>query len=274
MKHNSDNTTKYVIYFVIVVLIAAFISTGYKVVKLIAESTLNNNTANFILVDRDAYLFHIDKKQKRFITVKFPSKGKEFINRSNFSSSVLLGVPVEGVVISSDEKRFAAINNDKGLGFSEAIGIAIGRGIEFRGINQFDILKAYYYYSKAESDEKSFETNENLSSDFRKNDKILKYDSYRDQDLFNDRTSVEIVNSTGIDGLGKRLGDIFKNVGINVVSIKTASDGSTKITSKLKESFIAERIGDMTDFSLTQSGIDALSDVTVIIGKDVGKEIE
>ncbi len=274
MKHNSDSPTKYVLYFVIVVLIAAIISTGYKIVKLISESTLNNNTANFILVDENAYLIHIDKKQKRFVTVKFPSKGGEFVNRSNFSSSVLLGVPVEGVIVSSDKTRFQTIDKEKGLSFTGAINIAIGRGLEFRGMNQFDILKAYYYYTKADSDEKIFESNEKLSGDFRKNDKILKYDLYRDQDLFNDRASVEIVNSTGIDGLGMRLGDIFKNVGINVVSIKSGSSGSTKITTKLDESFIAERIAGMTDFSLSQSGTDALFDVTVVIGKDVGKGIE
>jgi hypothetical protein len=96
------------------------------------------------------------------------------------------------------------------------------------------------------------------------------------QELFTDQTfstenkSVQIVNGTGVPGLGTRLGRQLGNRGLNVISIINADDPTE--TSEIRyfgdKTYTVERLSKMLSTPATPMEKQTLSDIIITIGAD------
>ena len=92
-----------------------------------------------------------------------------------------------------------------------------------------------------------------------------------DTEIANEKTTIEIINGTSVYGLGNRLANLLNNIGADVVLV-TSSDtveDSTKVLYSGDLSYSVKRISGILGVKPTKTSQRDISDVTIIIGKDI-----
>lgn len=262
--------------FLLIVFSLAFLSVSYKVFLLVKNSSFSYKTFNFMLLNHDAYLVHLDRGENKAIIIKFPNKGELLINRSFLSSSILIGLPINGIIIATADRESENLFKDGLVDFNEVIKIIFSGGnFTLQGMNQFDVIKIYLAMEKIPRNDLAVETIDDFGTDFRNNTyPLLSSDIFRDQEIFNDKITIEIINSTGIDGLGVRVADILKTVGYNVISIKTGNDKKSKIISRTDDISQKKRLAEVLGLKSEKSTGQSIADVSVILGEDIKKSLD
>lgn len=84
--------------------------------------------------------------------------------------------------------------------------------------------------------------------------------------------AVEIVNASGVDGLGLITKNILNNLGANVVSISSADDlvPKSQLLSKDKRNYLVSRLSDIFPGISKEENLGSI-DLRIIVGKDFGK---
>ena len=95
-----------------------------------------------------------------------------------------------------------------------------------------------------------------------------KAEEFRDSEIFNEKVTLEIVNSTGVDGLGSKVGFLLSNLGVNVISIRNGEANNTKISVKGKGSQTLGRIEKLFKVKAQADETNSIADITINIGKD------
>lgn len=110
-----------------------------------------------------------------------------------------------------------------------------------------------------------------LPSNEGKIDEIIT-NNFSDKLISDESLNVQIVNSTTISGLGKRLERIILNKGGNVVAITSARkpEHESKIYYYGNKSYTAIKIGKLLEFPVEESTERSVGDVVVVIGGDYG----
>ncbi len=85
--------------------------------------------------------------------------------------------------------------------------------------------------------------------------------------------AVEIVNSSGVEGLGQILKSVVANLGVNIVQISTTEDLEEKSTVFVRErsNFLAETLQRFLKSKLEKNADTGSVDIKIVIGKDFGK---
>ena len=85
--------------------------------------------------------------------------------------------------------------------------------------------------------------------------------------------AVEIIDSSGVEGLGQILKSVVANLGMNIVQISTTEDLEEKSTVFVKErsNFLAEILQSFLKSKLEKNADTGSVDIRVVIGKDFGK---
>lgn len=92
-----------------------------------------------------------------------------------------------------------------------------------------------------------------------------------DPTISNEKVTIEIINGTSVYGLGNRLADLLNNIGADVVLV-TSSDkqeSSTKILYSGDLNYSIKKISKILNVKPIKSSQRDISDVTIIIGKDI-----
>ncbi|SRR5260221_8346272 len=91
-----------------------------------------------------------------------------------------------------------------------------------------------------------------------------------DHALYNEASSVSIVNATGVSGVGNTIAKVLTNIGANVIAVNTSNkiEKSSKITFAGKKQYSQTRISDILGIPLSTFPTPSLSDIMVIIGRD------
>ncbi len=91
-----------------------------------------------------------------------------------------------------------------------------------------------------------------------------------DKTFTSEKLSIQIINGSGISGLGSRLARFITNIGGNVVSVITADNlvKDSTIASDQKDSYTFERLRAILGFSEAQLDKKAISDIIITIGSD------
>lgn len=91
-----------------------------------------------------------------------------------------------------------------------------------------------------------------------------------DELISSENISIQIINASGISGIGKKLGNIFENLGCNVVAVTTSSNEEkiSKIQYFGRKTYTLEKIKKLLGFSTEETPIKKIADITVVLGKD------
>lgn len=92
----------------------------------------------------------------------------------------------------------------------------------------------------------------------------------KDPQIFNESKDVQIINASGISGLGNRLARMIANTGANVVSVKTADSVQTKSVIEYKRSlsYTVSRFQKTLSYKAEQVKPQIVYDIIIIIGTD------
>lgn len=265
MKKKSDNAP-YLKLFILIVLISAFISITYKVFLLVKDRSFRFSTYNIMLVGRDTHIAGFNTQKKQIRVLEFKDSREVFSGNRPLESSIISGIPLDGKVISIKAENFVNSKNDFPA-FGQTLSFLLeDEKYVFYNVNKFDLIKLYFVSKLTAWEDQSFDTIRNLSQDFPK-------EEFYDSEIFNEKISVEIINSTKINGLGGRVGSVLLNLGANVVSIKDGEEPKTQIISKDLNLKTLKRIEKLFDLKATKTESPGIAEITINLGKDSFKEI-
>jgi hypothetical protein len=91
-----------------------------------------------------------------------------------------------------------------------------------------------------------------------------------DPSIVQDDRTISIVNATGVIGLGTKLGRVFSNMGLNVVSVVNgdALKDRSAITYFNTKSYTVNRLSSLLHLDPTENTKQGLSDIILTLGKD------
>lgn len=91
-----------------------------------------------------------------------------------------------------------------------------------------------------------------------------------DELIEKDNQTIQIINGTDIDGLGNRLARLVTNMGGDVIIVATSDAPRKRSTISYidQETYTVERLSKVLGYEIIQAGDDAISDITILIGKD------
>jgi len=224
-----------------------------------------------MLVGRDVHIVGFNIPKKQIHVLEFSRARDLFSRKKTLSASLASGVPLDGMIISIQVANIIDSKNDIPT-FAQTLSFLLeDEKYVFYGVNKFDLIKLYIVSELTSWEDKSFDIIQNLTQDFSE-DQVLASkigEKFRDSEIFNEKTSIEIVNSTEIDGLGGRLGFILSNIGANVISIKDGEESETKIEAKKYDIKILRRIERLVELKAQKEDNTGIADVTINLGKDL-----
>jgi hypothetical protein len=119
----------------------------------------------------------------------------------------------------------------------------------------FDILRLIVIAYK----EPVQSVNKNVSDNF-----------FTDETISSENVSIQIVNASDVSGMGKRLENIFDNLGCNIVAVTTSrrEEKFSKIQYFGRKTYTLEKLEKILDFSVEKIDKEGIADIVVIIGQD------
>ncbi|HVT00794.1 MAG TPA: LytR C-terminal domain-containing protein [Patescibacteria group bacterium] len=266
----SSNVNSYIKYFLLIIIFAAIISVGYRVAANVRNSNFKYNTFNILVLSHDSYLIHLDKENEKIYVYDFKNSTKFLEGKPRSVQGIIVGVPIDAVIESKSktltiDQNFLTSSNFSRLFFNKGDN-------KLDGINKTDLIKVFMLSSKI-SDNDREERNISIKkvADF---DNVDYGNSLYDNDIFADKTSIQIMNDTGINGLGGRVAQMLKNMGYNVVSIDTNSDTKSSIKTENGDTISFRRLVKVFDFPKTGEVGNQIADITLVIAQDREKMFE
>lgn len=95
-------------------------------------------------------------------------------------------------------------------------------------------------------------------------------DIFSDPQILAEDLRIEVVNATGIYGVGNKAAQLFTNMGANVIFVKTADETEKKsvIYYSDKKSYTVSRLEKLLGFTSSKNTKSSISDILVVIGQD------
>lgn len=262
--YKKNNNIFYLKIFFLIFFVTIFISIILKTLFLIRTSKLNQESFSVLVVGKQSTIYRINTNSAKIgvITIKnAPSVRLE----NNLDSSMLLLTPIDAIIQDENDTQ-----KDKYFSPANIFSIITGkRKAKFINMNAFDLMKVGYLSQKTSSDNVSY-------MDINYSDLVkLGYmnddakDLLKNESIINRKLSVEVINATGIDGLGARVAASLESIGYNVVSIKSSdnlkhSEISYFLIPKEYASSISQEFGIPYKLSDQQS----ISDIRIILARD------
>lgn len=244
----------YIKLFLLAVLLAGLLSLSYKTFILARDSSFKYDTFNLLVIKKEPVLFHIDTKNKKMVVRKFVHTDPKSLGRSRIEQTSFLGVLIDGTIVLESENKLLSIESNF-LSEKYAIGLITNKKIKLDNINAFDVIKIYLY-------------SRFISKNNRDYGQGISQEVFPDPSIFREKVSVQVVNASGINGLGSKIGTALRNVGYNVVSIKTEDKRKSQLLSSEDCSISCKRLENA--FSLTsEKGTTNIADITLILGLDI-----
>lgn len=252
----------FIYLFILIFSVALF----RKLIKSFKESTFDSQYFNFLVFDKNnnsARFFSLKGKNKSILEVKTRVEDPSINNLDKLALSANLGIPIDGVIYIDKDNDLE--KNDFSTFIFKHIFL---KNQNIINLNKVDLTKIYYsfLFSKIKKyEDKIFNDNSKWVGRISSS----QLESLRDEVLINKNITVGIDNESGRDGFGSVVANMLKNVGFNVVSVKTEDENLTsKIIINRQDPDTEKRMRRIFDFPVATGNNQALSDVLIIIGKD------
>ncbi len=259
-KKSSESSLRILYLFCGMVLIAIGLSLGYRLFNLMKDSKYDSSH-NFLV----AFTYHND---------------------------------IDFVEINSSQKTFSHLQvrggdtlqeTRKEVGLLPDAEIALGKPFSIKLLSQY-FTDAAWHKNNVTSTlnifdlyRLSFATNHVSPQSITSQEVHVPFDDnlsgsmleqlFLDEAIDQDNKTISIVNAAGVPGLGTRLERALSHIGMNIISVRNAD--SIQSTSSIEyygeKGYTVERLQDLLSLPLTQSSSQSISDIIIIVGKDMNQ---
>ena len=260
MKEGSRNSVSYLKYFLIIFLILGIVSLSIKLIRVYQTRSFRGEAFNLLILNKNASILHLGTKPNSLFILTVRNFGYKLKNKNRVETSLALKVPIDGIVVLDDsgykiEKNYFSLDNFLSL-FTK----------KRNNINEMDLIKIFWKINGIKNSETNAKETENIE-----NEEVYRVlpEIFNESAIINDKTSVEIINGTGIDGVGGRMSEALKNEGFNIVSVGTNEQNESKIIVRGNgKSVVVKRLKDFFPFKVEKRQENSIADITLIFGRD------
>lgn len=259
------NNLKIVLGFFALILIIIIVSFVIKFISLVANSSFNHSKTFSLL-----------------IASKNPSKSSVLLlNPTSNEVSILtisdvkapnvekyLGYYLDGEVIYENKEEIEIENTELA---SEIQNLFFNYVKIKTNLNPIDIFRIWWFARSVPTRNIHYEVLSAKTSTVEIDREVVRL--LVDPMLLSEKVSIEVVNATGVSGLGGRVARALVNMGANVVSVSTADSVSKKSSIEYLDlgdgkGATVERLEEI--FDITSEGIrkKGVSDIIITVGED------
>ncbi|HSD98867.1 MAG TPA: LytR C-terminal domain-containing protein [Patescibacteria group bacterium] len=208
------------------------------------------------------YILEIDENREHGALVAFsPATSSitmlQINGRVDNTFGKYLGIPVDGVVSMSVPENPSELAGDVFIKSSHEKGITI-----------IDKLRLLLFANSLKQDNFHKKTIQ-LPIDTATSDTVLP-SLFQDTRLYNDNESIAIINATGESGVGSEIAHQLGIIGMNVLSVTTASDeqNATTIIAMHTDTYTVQKIERLFHVDARSTATTGISDIVLTIGKE------
>lgn len=254
------------IFFFIVILIIV-LSVFYRLGSVAVNSSFKNNAFSILYIAKESKIISVDKRTG---SVSYLSVGnvKNLVKgKSPFAVSVILGVPISGIMydpdhnLNPDFKSFISLKNE--------LRLLSSFGMVFKNMNEYDIHKVVSIARVAGKDNTRV-LKVNLLDEKSVKENIT--DNFKDSSIQDAHYTIEIANGTGINGLANSVAGILTRIGYNVVFVHTVKgyyNDNSYVGFEFKKNSFVDSLLNFTSFSEKKKTLSSSADVTIYLGSDL-----
>lgn len=248
-KENNKNL-RIGIYFGIVVLFIVIVSVSVKIFDSFKNSTFDGNNFYTVAVisDKNTELLSVSPRDNSLKRIKLEDVNSEASLRD-------LAIPIDSYVLSSTELDYGTKSF-----FTKML--INGSGVD-KDLTIIDLIRLSFYSNKLNS------RNIEVESAVKNNSEVLISEWFKDPEVANENISVEITNTTDVNGLGARFADTITNAGGNVVLVHGSQDESeNSIIYYKNDSYTVKKISKLFDIPSEKKDMNSVSEIVIEIGTD------
>lgn len=264
IKENSSMS--YLLYFLLVVGIFIVLSLVLRFIFIYQSSTYSTSSFSVLVNAKKPFIVSYDKNQKKLTFLSL-----EKINNTKLKESILLGVPIDGEIKSESmsPEKYLSIGTIASQLFAPW-------NYRYSDMTILDSVKLALFASSIPSKDVShlslFVNSEGERAGVT-NEQI--YNTFKDSDLLDEQNSIEIINGTDITGLAGMVGEVLKNAGANIVSIRSSENVVNSTITASKNSKSMERVTHLLGVPASvDENFVGVSDIRIVLGSDFGKKLK
>ncbi len=97
--------------------------------------------------------------------------------------------------------------------------------------------------------------------------------TFTDPEIYRENQSIEVVNSTQVNGLGARISSYINNIGGNVILVTSSSkeEDKSKVEYSGQDTYTVDKLSSFFGIPKEQIERSGIADVIIIIGKDIAQ---
>jgi hypothetical protein len=257
---SENKSLRKAIFFIGIVCILIMLSMIARFAYIIKNSQFNGRdrfTVAIIFTPLKASLISFDPFSESVSHILVLGK------REGYTPGRIIGVPVDAVINLEKEKEELPNSVPKILSYA-----LMHPGIKTQGITSIDMIRLYLFI-------KSLPTNGYSEESIAASDSEVKIDKLVqklliDSAIVNEQKSIEIVNGTNVDGVGKRMERILRNSGSNVVAVSTTqkTEKRSTIYAYGEDSYTLKKLHRVFKYPIVITQMREIADIKIVIGID------
>lgn len=258
----SNHSLRKVVLFLIIVAVLIILSLSVRFMYLVKQSKYDGESRFTVVVN---------ESEEKAIILSFNPLNKSLSkmvlkgNRENEPAGKIVGIPVDGTINLPGEANNESPSSLLMYALSNPL-------VKKETVTVLDVLQLYFF---ARTVSPANNLNEEVSvSDDLSSINPLALRLFSDQRIVDEQLSIEIMNGTGINGLGKRLERIIINSGGNVVAVSNSHsvEEKSKILYFQNTSYTLNKLQRILNYPLELMQNQDIADIKIIVGKDGIKE--
>lgn len=250
----------YLSLFLLFVLICIGVASVVRLFFLIQKSTFSTSSYSILVASKNPFIAAIDTGSSKLSLISIHGLKK----RGRVKESFLLGVPIDGEVKAYSEN----ISKNSFPDITLLVSILVRPWLySYEDMTLVDM--ASFTFSSFSVSQK------NVLGEFTGVSKAQLYDIFKDPIIINEKVSMEIVNSTAVQGLAGSTGQVLKNIGCNVVSITSADEESTSRIIARNKSVTLTRTSHVLGIpAKIDPNYQGITDMKIVLGKDFEDKVK
>lgn len=259
------STLSYLFYFLLLVGISIIVALAARFIFLYQKSTFTTSSYAVFVNSEKPFIAVYDKNVKQFSLVSVPS-----LPLDKTQEGMILGIPIDAEIKTKKVTRdnFASTSTVLGQLFKPW-------EYKYQDMTVLDGLRlifASYSIPKKDIRFSSLKLSKNKEVVGITQEEL--YSIFKDTKIVDEQKSIEIVNATDITGLAGMVGRVIKNVGGNVVSIRSGDEEHTTSIVASRPSETVSRISRLLGVeSLIKEDMASITDIQIVLGSDFGNKV-
>lgn len=253
----------------LLIIISVIIKMFFVVSQLRFDGEHNFNVLLLHKDNRfDVVSFSPNTKTASILKVQVKNKEKEMVKKLNISR--LLQIPIDGVVDSTNVKQIVSFNEN----IDSSLGMILLNSRNLKtNLTFIDFFRLWILSKNIPSHEVKIKEI-TVSLPLNKEEEILidKICSqiFIDNIMVEEKVSIQIINGTGVLGLGNRLAKFITNMGGNVVLVSTADEiiDNSEIDYFDEKTYSYKKLKQVLNFKENKMEKEGIADLIIIIGKN------